>query len=337
MRIPSLLHIFTVIAIMLTGNTYAQEDRLFQGICTVASISSEKGPEGIRSAKPLPQERFYNVLGNKDLIEVDWQERKVVYRRKEIEGTFSSPRSVIIYSSQTNDEAWLIFREDKNQPPIFHTASPNGKTNTWGACALKWTTPTESMSIQRQMIPGIIEKLKKEDYAQLNRATSEGRLSACELLFSYSYLDHRSQRGMPVVLTGSFGMLFNPGKLPTYILKINARAMDSEVIDWKNIKPAFSTVLINGRNFDSNKTIDFTCESGGRCVGYGDPELSLLDTIVSKPSLNAEILISLEKGGMDHKFSLSDLARQSKNADDLIKFKQCAFDIANSTANSLRR
>jgi hypothetical protein len=131
--------------------------------------------------------------------------------------------------------------------------------------------------------------------------------------------------------------MFNHGKLPVYSLKVNAAVMDADKIDWKPIKPAFTTVIINGRNFNPNKTTDFTCETGGRCVAYGDGNLSLLETILSKPILDADILISLQKDGIDHKFSLSDLARQSKNDADLIKFNQCALDIADRTIKNLNK
>ena len=75
------------------GNSQSRENGTFQGICSVASISKEKGVQGIKAAKPLNQELFYSVSGNRDSIEVDWWGRKVIYNRKEAEGTFSSPNS----------------------------------------------------------------------------------------------------------------------------------------------------------------------------------------------------------------------------------------------------
>ena len=313
------------------------ENRFFQGICSVASISKEKGVEGITKAEVLSEERFYSVHGNKDLIVVDWKDRKVSYQRKDAEGTFSSPRSLITYSSQTNEVVWLVFREDKNQAPIFHTSSPDQTVNTWGACALSWSTTSEPSLTLRQSIPGILERLKKDDGTSFTRVTSEGMLTSCELGFNHSFLDNRSQGGMPVVLNGSFSIQFNRGKIPAFMLKVNAVALDPESMNWKTIKPAFSTVIVNGRNFDSNKIADFTCESGGRCVGYGDPDFGLMTPLTSKPSLDAAILVSLVKGGMDHRFLLSDLAKQSKKVDDLVKFNRCALDIVDRVIKDLAK
>jgi len=313
------------------------ENRFFQGICSVASISKEKGVEGITKAEVLSEERFYSVHGNKDLIVVDWKDRKVSYQRKDAEGTFSSPRSLITYSSQTNEVVWLVFREEKSQAPIFHTSSPDQTVNTWGACALSWSTSSEPSLTLRQAIPLVFDSLKKEDGAFLNRVTTEGKLNACEFEFKYSYLDYRSQAGMPVALNGSFSIRFHIGKAPAFMLKINAVALDPETMNWKTIKPAFSTVIVNGRDFDSNKIADFTCESGGRCVGYGDSDFSLSKAVTSRSSLDATILVSLAKGGMDHRFSLSDLAKQAKKGDDLVKFNRCALDIVDRVIKDLAK
>lgn len=333
-----LILMLALFSIFLSKPVYADEDQIFEGICTIASVSKEKGIQGLHSAKPISQEKFYRVIGNKEVIQVEWEQSKITYRRHEVEGKFSTTNSLIIYKSQSNDEVWLIIPERRtNINPIFHTGSSDGRNNTWGGCALKWTSNNSPLLLQQQIAPELLERLKKENYAKLNRATSGGNLTACEFIFNYSYLDRRSLRGLPVIITGSFNMMTNKGKLPVYSLKIDSFVMDTENLNWKLIKPAFSTIIINNRNFDLNKTLEHTCESGGRCVAYGDTNLSLLDTIVSKPLLNAEILVSLQKDGIDHKFSLSDLARLSKNGDDLFKFNQCAFEILDQTLKNLSK
>ena len=183
----------------------------------------------------------------------------------------------------------------------------------------------------------MLDRLKKDDGTSFARLTAEGKLIGCELEFQHSYLDNRSQGGMPVALNGSFSVQFNSGKVPGYMLKINAMTFDPESTNWKLVKPAFSTALINGRNFDLNKITEFTCESGGRCVGYGDSDFGLMRTLISKPSLDATILLSLVKDGIDYRFSLSDLAKHSKKADDLANFKRCALEVADRAVKDLAR
>ena len=78
----------------------------------------------------------------------------------------------------------------------------------------------------------LFDELTKQNFVKLNRVTKQGELSSCETEFQYVYRDVRARQGSPVVLTGSFSSTWTPGKLPSFMYKINAAEMNIKDTKW---------------------------------------------------------------------------------------------------------
>ena len=54
----------------------------------------------------------------------------------------------------------------------------------------------------------VFENLQKDNFLKLNRVTSGGKLTSCELEFGHVYKDFRSQSGRPVIVSGSYSLMY---------------------------------------------------------------------------------------------------------------------------------
>jgi hypothetical protein len=181
----------------------------------------------------------------------------------------------------------------------------------------------------------VFDKLVKENFVKLNRVTREGDLASCELEFQNTFRDNRARGGSPVFLTGSFSAMYNKGKYPGFSLKVNASDMDIATQKWINIVPTYLNVIAGKSDFSNYKIIDFDCESGGKCLGYEDRSLALNLAVISAIPFDAEIVLSLSKGGMDYSFKLSNLMPAEVAKRTLNKFIECNLEILEKVTKDL--
>ena len=316
---------FMASALLGSRSALAQSNQSFEGVCTVASTTSVKGAEGMKSARLLKEEQLYAVAGDTKnfLIKKNGVIRK--YQLQSQDGEFAKKRSMAVYESN-KDEVWLLFLEDESKPPIFHMEFSDGQPHTWGACAL--TYKNEPQTDLNVVANTVYEKLKKEDYIKSNRVTVASALDACEMEFQHVYKDVRALSGKPVLLTGSFSVRKNGAKSTAFLLKVNSATMDFSTMGWKMVKPRFTNIVVSGRSFLPNYFNEFTCETGGRCVIYQDPKWELYASVLLKPSFDGEISISLEEGGQDYSFLMSDLMPKTTGLREQRKFYDCALEMA---------
>jgi len=183
----------------------------------------------------------------------------------------------------------------------------------------------------------VYEELTKQNFVKLNKVTREGKLSACELEYQYAYKDFRGKNGALINVNGAFAAMYNNEKTPSYSLKINTWQMDFLSEKWNIIEPAFTNIKINNIDFSKYKTIDFTCESGGKCTGYADNNLKLNLDVASTKNFEPEISFSLNKGGYDHLLKLSSLATKDKINKEFNGFRLCHDEIITMVADDFKK
>ena len=186
----------------------------------------------------------------------------------------------------------------------------------------------------------VFENLKKDNFLILNRITSGGKLTSCELEFGNIYRDIRSQSGKPVIISGSFSLIYVKDKsnLGTF-LKIVPSVLDVRTEKWTQTYPEYLDFKINKKSLEKFRITDFKCgsEERGRCIGYGDPKLDVIKTLISVIPFNGDIVFSLTKGGYDNSFTLSNLLPQKESLKVREEFNSCMSEIFNEFIKDLER
>lgn len=181
----------------------------------------------------------------------------------------------------------------------------------------------------------VFESLSKENFIKMNRITSGGKLSSCELEYQYSYRDTRLLKGTPVMTVGSFSMMYFQGKNIIYAFKIVPNVSDVRTQTWNYRYPQYSDVFINNKSIDKFKSREFNCDPKGKCTGYSDPNLSMTELVLTPTPFDGEVKFSLEKGGMDNSFKFSTLLSKNESDIERRKFNTCMFEILDLIRNDL--
>jgi len=181
----------------------------------------------------------------------------------------------------------------------------------------------------------IFESLSKENFIKMNRITSGGKLSSCELEYQYSYRDTRLLKGTPVMIVGSFSMMYFQGKNIIYAFKIVPNISDVKTQTWNYRYPQYSDVFIDNKSIDKFKSREFNCDPKGKCTGYSDPNLSMTELVLTPTPFDGEVKFSLEKGGMDNSFKFSTLLSKKESDIERRKFNTCMFEILDLIKNDL--
>lgn len=193
-------------------------------------------------------------------------------------------------------------------------------------------------NLENKVIQQVFDELTKQNFVKLNRVTTEGKLASCELEFQYAYKDFRAKKGALVNTTGSFSAMYFSEKTPSYSLKLNAQQLDllSEQ-KWQSIEPAYTNIKFKNIDFSKYKTIDFACETGGKCTGYSDNSLKLNLDLASLKEFEPELFFSLSKGGYDNSLKLSTLMPLQKVKTEFNSFRNCHDEILIMVADDLRK
>jgi hypothetical protein len=181
----------------------------------------------------------------------------------------------------------------------------------------------------------LFEELSKKNFVKLNRVLRQGELSACEAEFQYVYRDIRARKGAPVVLTGSYSSTWSPGKIPIFMLKINAAELDMQETKWNITAPPYINVTINNLSFNPYKYVDFVCETGGRCVGFSDQQFKINMAVVEAYPFDATLSWSLVENGMDSSVKLSAMGNPQSTNQALENFYMCNSELNEKLAKSL--
>lgn len=193
-------------------------------------------------------------------------------------------------------------------------------------------------NIENKVTQQVFDELTKQNFVKFNRVTTEGKLASCELEFQYAYKDFRAKNGALIYTTGSFSEMYSSEKTPSYSLKLNAYQLDLLAEKkWNSIEPAYTNIKFKNIDFSKYKTIDFTCESGGRCSGYSDSKLKLNIDMASLKEFEPEIYFSLSKGGYDNLLKLSTLMPIQKVKTEFNSFRICHDEILIMVADDLQK
>jgi hypothetical protein len=181
----------------------------------------------------------------------------------------------------------------------------------------------------------IFESLSKENFIKMNRVTSGGKLASCELEYQYTYRDVRKFQGKPVMLVGSFSMMYFKGKSISYAFKIVPSVSDVKTQTWSFQYPEYSDVFLNNQSIEKYKSTEFKCSTNGKCVGYSDPQITMTKLVSTKQPFDGEVKFSLEKGGMDTSFLFSSLLPKDQSVQERRKFNNCMVEILEQISKDL--
>lgn len=182
----------------------------------------------------------------------------------------------------------------------------------------------------------LFSELTKQNFVKLNRITKQGELSDCETEFQYVYRDIRARKGAPVVLTGAYTSSWNPGKIPIFMLKINAAELDMKDTKWNITAPPYINITVKNLSFKPYKYVDFVCETGGRCVGFSDQNFKINTAVLQTYPFDATLSWSLVENGMDNSVKLSAIGNPQIAKQALEKFSACNLEISQKLAESLK-
>jgi hypothetical protein len=193
-------------------------------------------------------------------------------------------------------------------------------------------------NLENKVMQKVFDELTKQNFVKFNRVTIEGKLASCELEFQYAYKDNRAKNGALINTNGSFAAMYSGQKTPGYSLKINAYQLDlASEKKWNVIEPAYTNIKFKNIDFSKYKTIDFTCESGGKCTGYSDNNLKLNFDLASLKEFEPEIFFSLSKGGYDNLLKLSTLMPTQKVKTEFNGFRDCNTEILIMVGDDLKK
>ena len=187
-----------------------------------------------------------------------------------------------------------------------------------------------------QLYKNIYDGLTAKNFVKLNRITKQGELSDCETEFQYVYRDIRARQGAPVVLTGAFSSSWNPGKIPVFMLKINAAELDVKETKWNITAPPYINVTVKNVSFKPYKYVDFVCETGGRCVGFMDQQFKINKVVAEAYPPDAALSWSLVENGMDNTVKLSEIGNTQSAKRALESFYACTMELNQKLADSLK-
>jgi len=182
----------------------------------------------------------------------------------------------------------------------------------------------------------LFDELTKKNFVKLNRISKQGELSDCETEFQYVYRDIRARKGAPVVLTGAYSSSWDPGNIPTFMLKINAAELNMKDTKWNITAPPFINVTVKNLSFKPYKYVDFVCESGGRCVGFIDQKLKINMAVVETHPFDATLTWSLVENGMDNTVKLSTIGNAQSAKQALENFYACNLELNQKIAESFK-
>lgn len=182
----------------------------------------------------------------------------------------------------------------------------------------------------------LFEEFSTKNFVKLNRITKQGELSGCETEFQYVYRDIRARKGTPVVLTGAYSSSWDPGKIPAFMLKINAAELDMKETKWNVTAPPYINVTVKNLSFKPYKYVDFVCETGGRCVGFMDQKFKINMAVVEAYPFDATLTWSLVENGMDNSVKLSEIGNHQSAKRALENFYACNLELNQKLAESLK-
>lgn len=209
----------------------------------------------------------------------------------------------------------------------------------FGMCVVTGLHAQKLTEQQLNQVNGVVyDSLSKENFIKMNRNTSGGRLTSCELEYQYSYRDFKSLRGQTVMVVGNFSVMYFAGKNNiVFGFKIVPNVSDVNTQSWNYQFPPYADVFISNQGIEKYKVREFSCDPKGRCFAYGDANLDLMKLVLTPKPFDAEVKFSLTKGGMDNNFNFSSLLPKDKSEIERRKFNGCMGEILELVANDLEK
>jgi hypothetical protein len=173
--------------------------------------------------------------------------------------------------------------------------------------------------------------------------TTDGRFSACEMVFRYPIRDFRGLAGEPLLVHGSIAYWFFPQKLPVLSVKIQpTRFMaDRKTGDVKQVflNPATASFRLGSREIREYEASRFECEGKGACIGYAEMknDLGLMKIVASVIPFDGALRFALTKNGMDLVMPLEELKSGNTSSERVrLDFSSCISKVIEATIDSLK-
>ncbi|MBD9358607.1 hypothetical protein [Methylomonas albis] len=198
------------------------------------------------------------------------------------------------------------------------------------------TSNAFAQSSLEQLNSTVFDGVIQKNYIKTNKITQQGVISACEIEFQAAYRDFRALSGSPVVLMGSFSILYFKDKsVITPTLKLVPAIMNFEHMNWDIVYPPYGEIFIGGNGLEKYKATDFKCENGGKCTGYNDSGMKIIGIVAEQHPFDGEIKISLKEGGMDSSILLSSISPEPESTQQRKKFTECILELISQAMSDL--
>lgn len=200
------------------------------------------------------------------------------------------------------------------------------------------TSNAFAQSSLEQLNSSVFDGVIQKNYIKTNKITQQGVISGCEVEFQTAYRDFRALAGSPVVLMGSFSLLYFKDKnVITPTLKLVPAIIDFEHMNWEKVYPPYGEIFIDGNGLEKYKVTDFKCETGGKCIGYNNNDMKILEMVMRKEPFDGEIKVSLKEGGMDTNILMSSIAPEPKSTQEREKFSVCVSELLTQVMSDLEK
>ena len=203
-------------------------------------------------------------------------------------------------------------------------------------CNFSFAQTSSLTHSQILMLKGVLlEELKKQDFLNFSRLTSENEIRSCEIEFQKTIVDKRGKQEEIYVVKGSLSSHYYKDKFrsvaslkvsPSKLNLENIKSLDNLDNAWIIEKPNYATILLGDKNFNVFKYSDFECETGGLCTAYADDEKLRLTQILLNPKLNTlKIVFNFEKDTYDKTIEVSKISNEYPKIKN--SFMSCQLEI----------
>jgi hypothetical protein len=285
------------IMIFLVNAVYGQ-DLAFEGICSSSSSTMNKGAEGLKSAKELPNPVVYAALISKNELLLSNSNVEKKYSGMNNQGELKN-NNAWLYSDGFTDITLLALKNDT--PILMNIQSKVSPPYFWGPCSLR---ESESLNYVGTL------------YVEPSIQRTQGTLTSCGFEFGAYYKDFTYSKGQRYSMSGSFGIR-DAGKngITGYVKLITQKVDSFGKPDGDAEKPNYIYLkTFNGKDTSKNTLFSFDSDTPGGLFSAFKLDSNtteiLMDVINTK---NIKIVYNRQKNSLDAEIPI-DLTVESVNS-----------------------
>jgi|GEM_PF-5178785 len=191
----------------------------------------------------------------------------------------------------------------------------------------------EAMSAETNSPPpaadaATFDYLKSKQGIVCNNTTNDGQISSAGLSFNCVYRDYSAEKGAPVILSGSFNIMYTKGKVPYYSLKMVPSVVLAATSEVNARYPDYLDVMINGQSIGGYKDIDNKAVNGGRLIGYADKDLVITRGLLKGGDFDIVVRYSIDNGAHYNDLRIFSIVSAADSSLTKGRFRTCINDMS---------